>query len=749
MARYGESLYGASFFGDISPNLYHSESFTAVESGFGDAVLTWSSPGGDWSTLRLVRNKNGYPADEINGTIVYETPSGVDSGRVVDRGLLTDRWTYYSLFAYNAPNDLWFRSGNVRLYVPANFGGERRMYDLLPSFYKQAPYNLALAVDPVTLRRKASNPLAAFMAVFGYQYDLITNLMSSALDFNDAGAVCYDLIPAALKQFNLPAEPEIGPEQYRRLLRNALFLYQTKGSRTGVHGLVAALTGWDCYVRPGTNLIWDAEHSDFIGGIGYWAAGRTGCDVVWKPEDSTPSAMRIVAATNGACSTSFVTDDNVEHLGILVLPESQYNISLVLQAGDTLPSSAQVVADWYDSDNNLISSSYSTATRTRTSDVRLSAVVTAPAGVVRGGVSVLMTGVTTGSWWVVKHVQLNRNPAMQVSEPGRDVHVILRSQRINIIHNGSFERDLDGWQTHGNIAIEQDLDHTIFGAASMKITYTGTTAGYETVDNPDYVYCSFDTTPGTRYVLQWEIGGDSLNNPAATALGALVAVGNTATEALPAVSDTGITTVTASATNYFNPHADSFARGAVPFVAEQEHTIISVHVANATNGDSVYLDAVLVEEQAEGTFDQVFYAPPGDYTVVRSYFDGTTSSLTDDYLWEGDPFASRSHFYYRRTIHENRLRALLPDFLPLGATFTLLWAQPDEEYYAFDDVILVEGTPVVPTTVVSKSLTVRWGDETLVSKLLQGVWTVVGRGPVPGALASVTSSAPAGTVTTV
>ena len=126
---------------------------------------------------------------------------------------------------------------------------------------------------------------------------------------------------------------------------------------------------------------------------------------------------------------------------------------------------------------------------------------------------------------------------------------------------------------------------------------------------------------------------------------------------------------------------------------------------------------MLVEQQAEGSDPDVL-----SLAAAQPYFDGNTPSPTDDYLWEGEPFNSASHFYSRRTVYENRLRALLPDFLPLGATFTLLWAQPEEEFYAVDDVILVESAPVIPTTPVSKTLTVRWRDDILVSKLLQVRW---------------------------
>jgi hypothetical protein len=53
--------------------------------------------------------------------------------------------------------------------------------------------------------------------------------------------------------------------------------------------------------------------------------------------------------------------------------------------------------------------------------------------------------------------------------------------------------------------------------------------------------------------------------------------------------------------------------------------------------------------------------------------DGTSVA---DYLWESTVNLSRSHYYHRRAIRNSRLVTRITDFLPMGITYTLHYAQP-------------------------------------------------------------------------
>jgi hypothetical protein len=79
----------------------------------------------------------------------------------------------------------------------------------------------------------------------------------------------------------------------------------------------------------------------------------------------------------------------------------------------------------------------------------------------------------------------------------------------------------------------------------------------------------------------------------------------------------------------------------------------------------------------KGRFDEVFY------------FSGDSASTSVEYLWEGTPNASRSHYYSRRGIKEQRLLELAPQFLPHPQTHWL-----DEE--TVESLAFVTAAPAQP-----------------------------------------------------
>src|SRR5256885_1965692 len=127
MARYGVSEYGASFYGAPALATFSAEPFVGVVTDYGSVRLTWHSPGGTWDELRVIRNIHGYPASVDNGVEVYNAAIGADAAEFREGGLQTDRWIYYSIFVHDNTQDEWIRSGNTRLFVPANYNASQRL----------------------------------------------------------------------------------------------------------------------------------------------------------------------------------------------------------------------------------------------------------------------------------------------------------------------------------------------------------------------------------------------------------------------------------------------------------------------------------------------------------------------------------------------------------------------------------------------------------------------------------------------
>jgi hypothetical protein len=76
-----------------------------------------------------------------------------------------------------------------------------------------------------------------------------------------------------------------------------------------------------------------------------------------------------------------------------------------------------------------------------------------------------------------------------------------------------------------------------------------------------------------------------------------------------------------------------------------------------------YVDSVLFESSA----------------TVNAYFDGSTGyNNTDDIVWEqnaagtkGTASTGRSLYYPNKVLTQNRLNAVLADYLPLGSTYAV------------------------------------------------------------------------------
>lgn len=417
MARYGVSHYGSSFYGAPLTSVFSAEPFTAVATGYGEITLSWTSPGGTWDDLVLVRNLVGYPVTETNGVVVYTAASGADVHHFVDPDLPTDHWVYYTILVHDPSQDLWIRSGSTRAYSPRSYNGGKHMYDLVP-------------------RVGQSDALLKFMQVLGFCYDGLRNDANSLLDLYNADTVLYDLVPVLMQQFGIPAETELEPEQYRRFLRNAVHFYKTKGTSECAHGVTVAVTGWPCYVTLGANLLWDAAHSDFVGGLGYWGRKTENCTVAWVPagvdsfSNPVPAAMRMTATANSQISAAFLdgsVKDDLHRLGISVVHNSAYSIGMSITGSDLALSPAHIDIDWYDLTGNYLSTSVGVgvATRSGVPVVVDSLNEIAPTNAVWAVPKVVVDSATSGSHWDVRTVMFNRGSQVLPHQPGHDIRIYL------------------------------------------------------------------------------------------------------------------------------------------------------------------------------------------------------------------------------------------------------------------------------------------------------------------------------------
>lgn len=707
MARYGVSEYGASFYGAPALALFSAEPFIGSVTGYGSIFLTWHSPGGTWDELRLIRNMHGYPASVDNGVEVYSAAAGADAAEFRESGLQVDRWVYYSIFVHDTTEDTWVRSGNARVYSPANYRTSERLFDLAPA-------------------QAQSDALVKFLQVFGFATDVLRNDANSLLDLNDNSRLLYDFVPTLMEQFGSPPETEIEPEQYRQFLRNAVRFYKIKGTSTCVHGVVSAVTGWNSRTTIGTNLLHDAYLSDFMGGVGMWVNGTTNCNIDWVAATTdgygqpVPAAMRLTALANGDVSMTFALPADVKLLGIPTRGGRQHTVSMLVRAADTARRTAHIDLRWYDLAGNLLTTSVGAGVQTYSGvDTQITETMTAPANAVWVVPVIVIDGATAGAYWEIRQVSLTESARLLPHQPGRDIRIAVFADRVNEVTNGSFEAGLAGWTSEGNVTETVDATRAFIGTRSARVVYTGPGVAGATHPTDAFVY-SFATVPGRRYGVQLEVALDNSAH-AANPLVVQAAMMNEALTDVLVDSDASLsesTSTTAGVQSFQGTHFEpSFA-----FVADSTQANLVVGFTSATAGHAFNVDAVIIERADTGSSTDWATRNP---LAVRPYFDGGVPSETLDYFWEGDEYLSRSHYYRRRTVHEARVKAILPRYLPFGATFTLIFTtSPDvaAPYVSDDTVItLVEPPPTAP---VGRDLNLRWNVLQHNAAVLRLVWNL-------------------------
>ena len=277
MGRYGIDFYGTGArYGNAALVQYSAAPFYSLPKTYGTIDLVWNTPTGSWSSFRLVRNRYGFPVDPDDGVILLEKPNESFAAYYQDSNLEQGRTYYYSIFVYDPFTLTWVRAGNTYGVSVKDFNTLDRMWNYLPIVYRNTDLVTSTPTTGTTIydytSSRENEDLKSLLSLFAFEYDhqktLVTNLMYSA----DTTFVDGRYLAPMMQQFGLKFEPEIGLQQSRVLLRNAVKIYKTKGSYSGLVTYLKSYTGWDSTVVMGKNLLLDANDSSFEQNTGDWSS---------------------------------------------------------------------------------------------------------------------------------------------------------------------------------------------------------------------------------------------------------------------------------------------------------------------------------------------------------------------------------------------------------------------------------------------------------------------------------------------
>ena len=243
----------------------------------------------------MVRNVYNIPQDQNDGAVVLNqaTRAGLS---YLETGA-SPGFNYYTIFGCDSSTGVWVRCSDLIAILPINWGAGDRMYNLLPAIYSDRDIVL---VDPYNPWPNSPGipPLQRFLSLLGFQLDFIRTEMESLLSVNDAHRVSGALLPLLAYQLGMPFEGEIGMQQARGLVANAMHLYKLKGSAQGISEYCSLLTGYPTALTlMGHNKLLCTDDS-----IGAQTTGT------WQPWPPAGTKLPAIGGENSSLSLAQIPD---------------------------------------------------------------------------------------------------------------------------------------------------------------------------------------------------------------------------------------------------------------------------------------------------------------------------------------------------------------------------------------------------------------------------------------------------------
>lgn len=487
MSRYGIDYYGVGTYGRTGGYVdFDASPFVARSVGYQRIEFNWFPPTGNWSRIRLVRNTYGFPLSVDDGAVVLEEEKNFSSGYFIDEGvevgLKPASGYHYSLFVLATETGTWIKAGDAVGISSKDFNSLSRMYDGIPAIYKTK--NLSSVTD------NAENPdLEKFLKVFAVEYDLYKTSANLLLNTYDTSLTYAPLIPVMMQQFGVSYEPELGLQQSRILLRNAVYINKSKGSFEGLTNFIKAFTGYDEETSMGKNLMLDYNDSSFEESSGRWAvtagtgtiAVALSSEVVPYSEPDLPSSFP--NKINGSLKiTKSVATGDIELAcgksapktrGIPVKEGFSYTFSLRSKS-NTNNRLVTVGIIWYDRDGQELSRSGEgfATNNSITWSTRVSSTGVAPVNAYFAVPYLRIDAAASGEIHYVDAAQFEQSSEGPTSfEDARNIKITLKATRVNEFKNPSFEVSTSYWSVD-NATMTRDLvitDENNNSNASLKL----------------------------------------------------------------------------------------------------------------------------------------------------------------------------------------------------------------------------------------------------------------------------------------
>lgn len=284
MGLYSAAKYGIDVYGQLSKLDYYAEPFISKAVDYTKVQLTWVQPSGEIVEFRILRSNDGFPETPEDGRLIYSYTSSTNikltdylDGEEPLNPVPSGKFVYYRIWVkVLSATNVWRVAGDTVTLVPirhSSFAPDKttlvdtknKLLDILPRVYTTSTQSPIDEVDP-------NSELAIFLDAFSFELDIALTYADLLLPVSSWQYISPEILNLQSTQFGIEVEPYIATKQQRKLVRNAISVYQNKGTLKGIETFVESYTGYAPTVTSSPNLILSTQDSTFTKGVGFWRA---------------------------------------------------------------------------------------------------------------------------------------------------------------------------------------------------------------------------------------------------------------------------------------------------------------------------------------------------------------------------------------------------------------------------------------------------------------------------------------------
>jgi len=658
VAKYGDIVYGGAKYGDTPKLSYSVAPFTVNVIQFNEADLSWANPIGVFTRFRIVRNQNGFPETSEDGVIVYEVTSpdgsnlsgsnamktttlkdGVDNTDPMMYpnyiSIIPGKNIYYRAFLYT-DQQVWVKAGDTYDVVPADTDAMKSMLNLLPRTLVSdvlSPFGVVPHKEDAV-----KSTLYNFLDGFAFTYEQMLTQIGLLKPSHNVDPANYNTIAAEAFSVGMEPEPNLPVVNQRRLIRDAIYLYSTKGTALGLKNYAESLTGFGANITVSNNQMLSIQDSTFYHSTGNWVGSSSVTSITSTTESLPPQnvhgaidkAYTLKVVTNAAGT---ITLGMTDVLGTAIPYSLGSTLAFEFYAQTPTTGATITPSVSFLEEDDTVVHTYTDFAHTVNSSWALKSqgIYADPAEISDAKYIGLQLAFSKAGTYYIDMVSFGTANIMSNYDEARAVTVELQPFMENYVPNPSFEVDSNYW-TLTNLTFESDpTSYPLDGFPSIhsgKFTATDTTWSIvSTVPFPVEAGKYFNVS---MYAMSTDIPMMDMT--------------------IDIYNGNGEHTATFADTHMMNEMWMRHYVGGLVDIFSQGNQAIVTFSGTSTPGQVFHLDMV----QAQDT-----YRP-------TDYFDASMPASVG-VIWEAATNGSASLYYPGKDVKFLRLAQTLQDWLPMNA----------------------------------------------------------------------------------